>query len=322
MSVVELPAGNEPMSTPYTNDAPPPTPGLPPVQPPSGRFIVQLFVVPGLIIAVVVLFVLGLSYWKKREREPNYFLNQLDSDNADIRWRGASDLSQILKRQEPAALRWKADPKFALELAERLDLAFKRLVQEEASLGAEIARSTDKDKLLLWRKLRVTRDHVSFLASALGEFHIPVGVPILCEMLKHDKAADINGNALQRRKALWSLMNMGENMKGFAKLPVEHRAEIVRTLKNEAGNTGTNRGGWALTALYYLDKSAVPSLDSPAISKVETALAACADADDRFLRELTAMAFNFWDGEQAEAILLKLANDKGHGSALRVEESN
>ena len=141
-------------------------------------------------------------------------------------------------------------------------------------------------------------------------------------MLKHDKAADINGNALQRRKALWSLMNMGENTKGFAKLPVEHRAEIVRTLKNEASNTGTNRGGWALTALYYLDKSAVPSLDSPAIPKVETALAACVDADDRFLRELTAMSFNFWDGEQAEAILLKLANDKGHGSLLRVEESN
>ena len=322
MSVVELIVGNEPMSTPNTNNVPPPTPGLPPVQPPSGRFIVQLFVVPGLIIGVVVLFVLALSYWKKREREPNYFLNQLDSDNADIRWRGASDLSQILKRQESATLRWKADPKFALDLAERLDLAFKRLVEEESRVGAEIARSNDKDKHLLWRKLRVTRDHVSFLASALGEFHVPAGVPILCEMLKHDKAADINGNALQRRKALWSLMNMGENMKGYATLSAEHRAEIVKALKEEAAKPGTPRAGWALTALYYLDKSALPAPNPPAITKVETALAFCADADDRFLRELTAMAFNFWDGDQAEAILLKLANDKGHGSVLRVEESD
>ncbi len=310
------------MSTPHANNPLPPTPGLPPVQPPSGRFIVQLFVVPGLIIAVVVLFVLGLSYWKKREREPNYFLNQLDSDNADIRWRGASDLSQILKRQEPATLRWKTDPKFALDLAERLGLAFKDLVEEEAKIGAEVARSTDKNKQLLWRKLRVKRDHVSFLASALGEFQVPAGLPLLCEMLKHDKAADTNGNALQRRKALWSLMNMGENLKGFAKLPAEHRAEIVKTLKEEAAKTGTARSTWALTALFYVEKSAVPSADLAEIVKVESALDLCAKADDRFLRELTAMSLNFWDGDQAEAILLKLANDDGRGELLRIEETD
>src|SRR5438105_2850641 len=107
-----------------------PDPGLPPVQPPSGRFIAQLFVIPGLIILVVVLVVMGLSYWNSG-RDPSYFLQQLDSDNADVRWRGASDLAQILKRSEPAALRWKADPNFALDLAERLDLSFKRLVREE-----------------------------------------------------------------------------------------------------------------------------------------------------------------------------------------------
>src|SRR5262249_51356469 len=79
-------------------------PGLPPVQPPSGRFIAQLFVVPGLIILVVVLVVMGLSYWN-RARDPAYYLVQLDSDNSDVRWRGASDLAQILKRTEPATIR-------------------------------------------------------------------------------------------------------------------------------------------------------------------------------------------------------------------------
>src|ERR1700730_18432426 len=98
------------------------TPGLPPVVPPSGRFIVQLFVVPGLIVLVVVMVLMGLFYLTARQ-SPEYFLRQLDSDNADIRWRGASDLAQILKRPESGSLRWKADAHFALELAERLRLS-------------------------------------------------------------------------------------------------------------------------------------------------------------------------------------------------------
>src|SRR5438309_1502380 len=115
------------MDSSAANDAPKPDVGLPPVQPPSGRFIAQLFVIPGLIIFVVVVLIIGSKMLVTREREPGHFLVQLDSDNADIRWRGASDLAQILKRPEPATLRWKADAKFALDLTERLDLAFKRL---------------------------------------------------------------------------------------------------------------------------------------------------------------------------------------------------
>ncbi len=46
---------------------PPPEPGLPPVEPPSGRFIVQLFVVPGLIVLVVVMVLMGLFYLTSRQ---------------------------------------------------------------------------------------------------------------------------------------------------------------------------------------------------------------------------------------------------------------
>src|SRR5438309_11672665 len=145
--------------------------GLPPVQPPSARFIGQLFVIPGLIILVVVLLFIVSTLLVKREREPSFFLAQLDSDNLDIRWRGASDLAQILKRSEPATLRWKTDAKFALDLAERLDAAFERLVREEKAIGAQVAASTDKDKHLLWRKLNSERDYVVFLAGLLAHFH-------------------------------------------------------------------------------------------------------------------------------------------------------
>src|SRR5476649_544894 len=132
------------MDSPASNNSSSPNVGLPPVLPPSGRFIAQLFVIPGLIIFVVVLLYIGSTVLVQRSHEPADFLSQLDSNNADIRWRGASDLAQILKRPEPATLRWKADAKFALDLAERLDAEFKDLLQEEKKLAGLTTSSTDK----------------------------------------------------------------------------------------------------------------------------------------------------------------------------------
>ena len=305
-----------------TNDVPRTDAGLPPVQPPSARFIGQLFVIPGLIILVVVLLFIVSTLLVKREREPSFFLQQLDSDNMDIRWRGASDLAQILKRPEPATLRWKADVAFALDLAERLDKARKDLLADEARLGAEIAKSNDKDKHLQWRKLRHQRDLLSFLASALGEFHIPVGAPVLCTIAKHDLSADVNGNTLQRRKALWAIMNLGDNLKGFAKMPKEQQDTALATLREEADKGATSRANWARTALHYLDPAAVRIRGREEIVLVDETLVALAGSEDRFMRELVAMAFNFWDGPQAEATLLKLTQDTGRGTLIRVEEND
>jgi hypothetical protein len=304
------------MDSAPANNTPTPDPGLPPVRPPSGRFIAQLFVIPALIILVVVVILIGLSYLATRVREPEYFLAQLDSDNHDVRWRGMNDLAQILKRTEPAALRWKTDAKFGFELADRLDKVFHELLDDEKRIGDEIAKSTDKDKQLLWRKLREKRDYAIFLAGALGEMQIPVGAPVLCDMLRHSDSPDVNGNTLQRRKAIWALMNMGENLKGFAKLPDERREEILAQL-HEAAKTEPH-GRWARTALFYLDKTS----PGGSIAKVDEALAVAAKADDRFLRELSAMAFNYWDGDLAESTLLKLANDRGQGTMLSVEEGD
>src|SRR5262245_14361887 len=54
----------EPPAQPPSPALPPPEPakGLPPVTPPSGRFIAQLFFVPGLIVAVAVLLLLAFRY--------------------------------------------------------------------------------------------------------------------------------------------------------------------------------------------------------------------------------------------------------------------
>src|SRR5262245_40853218 len=57
-------------------------PGLPPVLPPSGKQMLQLFVVPALIVLVLVgLFLLGptLSGWFKPGKSTDQFLRDLDS---------------------------------------------------------------------------------------------------------------------------------------------------------------------------------------------------------------------------------------------------
>ena len=66
---------------------PDPAKGLPPVVPPSGRFIAQLFLVPGLIVAGAVIVLLGFSWLAGGPRTADAFLRDLDSPNTDIRWR-------------------------------------------------------------------------------------------------------------------------------------------------------------------------------------------------------------------------------------------
>src|SRR5437870_3598056 len=112
--------------------SPDPPKGLPPVTPPSGRFIAQLFLVPGAIVLLAVLLLLAFRYLLGGAYTPSSFLRQLDSDNADIRWRGASDLAQVLKRPESVHL--KADAQFALDLCQRLRASVDDLVTEEKSI--------------------------------------------------------------------------------------------------------------------------------------------------------------------------------------------
>ncbi len=54
--------------------------------------------------------------------------------------------------------------------------------------------------------------------------------------------------------------------------------------------------------------------------RVDEVLARCARAQDRYLREQVALAFNFWDGPQKLPTLVALQNDDGHGTLLAVTE--
>src|SRR5262245_11492766 len=197
---------------PSSNNGPPQ--GLPPVAPPSGRFIAQLFLVPGLIVTVAVFIYLGSSYLVQSSHTAANFLKDLDSDNVEIRWRGAHDLAQVLKR--PESLTLASDLKFVLDLAERLDRAAREVEKLEQSTAADLAAAekaaaeqgrkfTQGERDAYWRKLANPRNHVRYLIACMGGFTIPAGAPVLGEIAVKDQGPEIKGLTMRRRYAVSAL---------------------------------------------------------------------------------------------------------------------
>jgi hypothetical protein len=297
-----------------------PPEGLPPVKPPSGKFIAQLFLVPLLI----VLGILGLFFTMRSlfglggPRTAEQFLHNLDQTNADVRWRAAQDLAQVLLRDDKLA----SDPKFALDLADRLrqtlldsDLGEKRLAEMVVRM-ASTPSSDDKAAVAkATTDLEAARKYALYLGSSLGSFTVPVGVPLLKEMALKETGQEPKALALRRRQAVWSLANLGMNLKRFDALsPVEQDAAL-ETLKTEAAGSG-ERGRWAKYALDWLrDRGAGRPR---AIGEDYLGLA---EAEDPFLRELIAFSLNFWEGDKREneridAVLDRLSRDMGKGEEL------
>src|SRR4051812_4697949 len=93
-----------------------PASSLPPVAPPSGRFILQLFLVPFLIVGTGFFVWLCWSWVFSSPHSPEKFLRDLDDPNLEVRWRAAEDLAQVLPRDAVLA----SSTNFALGLADHL----------------------------------------------------------------------------------------------------------------------------------------------------------------------------------------------------------
>ena len=77
-----------------TSNGPPELPrGLPPVQPPSGKFLAQLFLIPLGIVTVAVSILAFLSWMVGGFFTPEQMLKDLRSGNTEVRWRRASGLA-------------------------------------------------------------------------------------------------------------------------------------------------------------------------------------------------------------------------------------
>mgnify|MGYP003344919420 FL=1 len=110
----------------------PPNEQLPPVQPPSASFIMQLFLVPGLIVAVVVgSMALFGAYGKlfSSELDWRHVVSELRSTNEHRRWRGANALAQVLQADAnlgESGQHLSSNEQIAKELATLLDELLKQ----------------------------------------------------------------------------------------------------------------------------------------------------------------------------------------------------
>lgn len=174
--------GDSPESAPARerDDQTPPE-ELPPVEPPSAGFIVQLFLVPALIVCFVVMVVAGIPWLFGRltsgEQDWQSLVAELRDDNPHRRWRGANGLAQMLRadaRRGEDGQQLTENPRIAEELAGLLEKQLGRAKQTEDDLK-----------------------HQAFLARTLGFLDVPdTVIPVLREAMQPKQDLEVRKNAL------------------------------------------------------------------------------------------------------------------------------
>jgi hypothetical protein len=294
--------------------------GYPVVVPPSGRFIAQLFLVPFFIVATVVGILLLVQWLVGRAHSPEDYLAKLDNPNRDVRWRGAEDLAQVLRRDDQLA----SDAHFALNLASRLQQALheaeaesKGNAQRKPGVQDGAPAEPEEDELAGGRLFSLSGrgGYIFYLSACLGNVMVPVGAPLLGEAVLEAKGADPELVALRRRRALWVLAQLGDNVRRFARLPDLRQQAVLADLQAESEGSNPSRRAWAAAALAYFQG---PEKGNLKVLGLDTVFTAAATDSDALLRSLAAFALNFWQGNASESarvdeLLLKLTRDDGHG---------
>jgi len=107
---------------------------LPPVQPPSAGFIMQLFLVPGLIVAAVIAVWALFGKLSSSEQDWRQLVAEVRSNNEHRRWRGATGLAQMLRSDVElgeSGNQLSTNPQIAKELATLLMELLKEPAQDE-----------------------------------------------------------------------------------------------------------------------------------------------------------------------------------------------
>ncbi|MBX7074033.1 MAG: HEAT repeat domain-containing protein [Pirellulales bacterium] len=136
-----------------------PDDALPSVEPPSAGFILQLFVVPAVIVAIIVAVWLMFTWLAHMGDNPSTYINALRRDN-EARWQAAVNLANALRQPNS---KFKNNTEIADELAQ--------LLQDELEASRQSKSQADV-------RVRV------YICRALGEFNIPNGLPALLEAAK------------------------------------------------------------------------------------------------------------------------------------------
>lgn len=167
------------MSQPGSPNSFSPDDALPPVEPPSAGFLVQLFLIPGLIVTIIVVVWLLFHWLAQMGNDPRQYVKQLRG-NSETRWQAAVNLAGALHGEAGDAI--KQDASLAAELSQILDDEIRGASMEEGPINMRI-----------------------YLCRALGEFQVATGLPVLlkaAETQRGDAEADVRRAAVQGIAAL------------------------------------------------------------------------------------------------------------------------
>ena len=141
---------------------------LPPVEPPSAGFIMQLFLVPGLIVAAVIAVWALFGKLSTGEQDWRQLVAEVRSNNEHRRWRGATGLAQMLRSDVElgeSGNQLSTNPQIAKELATLLI----ELLNESAQDEELISQQSFLARTLGW--LDSLDDSLPALVKATDEKH-------------------------------------------------------------------------------------------------------------------------------------------------------
>lgn len=146
---------------------------LPPVEAPTGAFIMQLFLIPLAIVSIVVLLWLSFSWLAQAGRDdPKKLVDELRRSTGgtnDVSWQSAYTLAEILRSPDPRYDELRRDEKIAAEL----------IAMVEADAKHPLKGGNDKgDRQRIERRM--------FLCRAIGSFTIPDGAPLLAKLANQE----------------------------------------------------------------------------------------------------------------------------------------
>ena len=196
---------------------------LPPVEPPSATFIIQLFVVPAAIVAIIVLVWTLFNWLAQMGNDPMSFVRALERNN-EARWQAAVNLADALRNSRddnPDSLKNNAD------LNRRLAVV----------LDSELTAGSMQENPVSLRM---------FLCRALGEFHVNDGLPVLL------KAAETNRDPAERDVRLAALEGIALLSQHAPPLDAElqqRRQQVLLAASRDSDNQVRSAAAYALGVL-------------------------------------------------------------------------
>jgi HEAT repeat protein len=163
---------------------------LPPVEPPTATFILQLFLIPLTIVSIVVLLWLTFSWLAHMGRDdPAALVRDLKKFDQSS-WQRAYELADLLRSPDPRYDKLRQDPQLAKQLSEVL----------LTDLDAPVTSGT-QDEVRNKRRM--------FLARALGSFEVPDVIPALVRAAEQERSP---GELQVRLSALEALAVLADKL--------------------------------------------------------------------------------------------------------------